>query len=195
MTGAEDVRNLVSRLRTGDATAADEVVRRFGGVVRSQVRVWLRMQDPRLRRLFDSLDVCQSAFGSFFAGVAAGRFDLSEPGQLAALLLQMARHKFYRQVRRHRAGRRDVRRLDPTAEVEGPVRNGSPSTVVAGQEMLAELRKRLTDEERRIADLRADGRAWSDVAAELGGSPQARRMQLARAVDRVAAELGLEDRA
>ena len=39
----------------------------------------------------------------------------------------------------------------------------------------------------------APDRSWPDIAAELGGTPDARRKQLARALDRVAAELGLED--
>ena len=47
--------------------------------------------------------------------------------------------------------------------------------------------------ERRVADLRGQGRDWAAVAAELGGTAEARRKQLARALDRVAAELGLDD--
>ncbi len=33
---------------------------------------------------------------------------------------------------------------------------------------------------------------WADIAAELGGTAQARRMQWTRAIERVARELGLE---
>ena len=55
------------------------------------------------------------------------------------------------------------------------------------------FREGLNEEERQIADLRSQGLDWAGVAAQLGGTPQARRMQLARAVDRVARELGLDD--
>jgi hypothetical protein len=51
----------------------------------------------------------------------------------------------------------------------------------------------MTEEERQLADLRADGRDWNQIAAQCGGSPEALRKQLARAIDRVSAELGLED--
>jgi hypothetical protein len=44
-----------------------------------------------------------------------------------------------------------------------------------------------------VADLRGQGCAWTDIAAQLGGTPEARRMQLTRAVERVAQELGLEE--
>ena len=64
---------------------------------------------------------------------------------------------------------------------------------MAGRELLEHFRQRLNDEERKIAELRADRRAWADVAAQLGGTPEARRMQLTRAVNRVAREMGLDE--
>ena len=54
------------------------------------------------------------------------------------------------------------------------------------------VRLRLGSEERQIADLRAEGWEWSEIAGRLGGSAQARRMQLARAVHRVAKSLKLD---
>ena len=58
--------------------------------------------------------------------------------------------------------------------------------------VLGEFRRRLTEEERRLADLRGEGYTWEEIAARVGGTPQARRKQLARAVDRVARELELD---
>ena len=69
----------------------------------------------------------------------------------------------------------------------------SPSRVVAGRELLRAFRERLLPEERRLAELRAQGVGWDEIAAEVGGTAQARRKQLARALDRVTAELGLEE--
>jgi hypothetical protein len=64
---------------------------------------------------------------------------------------------------------------------------------VAGQELLAEFRRRLSEEERQLAEARADGQDWKQIAADRGGSPEALRKQLARAIDRVSRELGLEE--
>ena len=50
---------------------------------------------------------------------------------------------------------------------------------------------RLDAEERQLADLRAQGVAWADIAAQLGGTPDGRRVQLNRAVARVSSALGL----
>lgn len=110
------------------------------------------------------------------------------------LLVAIARNKVARQARRQRAGNRDLRRdvaLDAGDwDVTGA--EASPSRVTSGRELLVEFRRRLSEEERRLADLRAEGRGWAEIATELGGTAQARRKQLARALDRVARELGLE---
>ena len=116
------------------------------------------------------------------------QYDLAEPGQLLKLLVVMTRHKLANQQRRHRAERRDIRRLEPLdpADLEGrPIRDPSPSRMVAGRELLEEFRRRLSDEERLLADLRADGCDWAEIAARLGGTAEACRKQLARAIDRV----------
>lgn len=65
--------------------------------------------------------------------------------------------------------------------------------MVAGKELLQEFRKRVSGEERQLAEMRALGREWTDIAAEMGGTPEGRRKQLARAIDRVAQQLGLEE--
>jgi RNA polymerase sigma-70 factor (ECF subfamily) len=184
---------LIRRVREGDAQAAAELVRRYEPAIRRVARV--RLTDPRLQRLFDSMDVCQSVFGSFFVRAALGEYELETPEQLLRLLAAMSRKKVVDQSRRARAARRDVRRNQSAAAHEhgwaapGP----SPSQEVAGQELLREFRRRLSEEERQLADARAEGRDWNQIAAERGGSPEALRKQLSRAVDRVSRELGLDE--
>ena len=69
----------------------------------------------------------------------------------------------------------------------------SPSQIVAGRELLKAFHDQLSDEERFLADQRAAGRQWSDIATELSGSPEALRKKLTRALDRVARTLGLNE--
>jgi RNA polymerase sigma factor (sigma-70 family) len=182
--------DFIRQIRAGDDQAARELVDRYEPVVRREVR--LHLQDERLASRFDWADVCQSVMASFFVRAAAGQYDLAQPDQLLRLLVVMTRNKVSQQVRRNQADRRDYRRLeahDP-AYLEGRrAASPSPSRVVAGRELLDEFRRRLSAEERRLADLRAQGCEWTEIAAELGGSPQARRKQLARAIDRVEQQL------
>jgi RNA polymerase sigma-70 factor (ECF subfamily) len=154
----------------------------------------VRLLDERLRRACDSVDVCQSVLGSFFVRVTVGEYDLQSPEELLRLLLTMARNKVADQSRKARAARRDVRRIEPGAVdwEEVPGATATPSAEVAYAELLREFGRRLTDEERDLAEQRRRGRAWADLAAERGSTPDALRKQLSRAADRVARELGLD---
>jgi RNA polymerase sigma-70 factor (ECF subfamily) len=183
---------LIRRVRAGDARAAAELVHQYEPVVRLEVRC--RLRDPRLRQVVDSMDICQSVLASFFVRAAAGQYDLDRPENLVRLLVVMARRKVAFHARKQRAQRRDNRRAEPLHEeaLSTAAPEPSPSERVGGQELLEEFRRRLTEDERRLAELRAQGREWAEIAAEVGGTPQARRKQLERAVERVAQELGLD---
>src|SRR4051794_18573344 len=184
-------RELILRVRARDERAAQELVRRYEGAIRVAVRV--RLTDPRLRRLLDSMDVCQSVLGNFFVRAAAGQFELDTPEQLLGLLTTMARNKLTNQALKEHTARRGQGRVQhglPPDQFEAG--DPGPAEVVAGQELLEAFRDRLSAEERHLADGRAAGRAWADLAAELGQSPDALRVRLNRAIDRVSHELGLE---
>ena len=185
MAESSEFTEFIRRIRAGDDQAAWELVERYEPVIRRAVRV--RLRDPRLTRRFDYHDVCQSVMASFFVRAAAGQFDLEHPEQLRRLLVVMAQRKVAQQVRRHRAERRDYRRSEGR-EPEYLERHSaapSPSKLVAGRELLEQFRRRLTVEERQLADLRAQGYEWAEIAGRLGGTPGARSKQLARALDRV----------
>ncbi|HZY84699.1 MAG TPA: sigma-70 family RNA polymerase sigma factor [Gemmataceae bacterium] len=184
--------DFMRRVRAGDEQAAAELVRRYEPLIRREVR--LHLEDRRLVRLFDSLDVCQSVLGSFFLRAAAGQYELDRPDQLVKLLVTMARNKLASAARGQHRQRRDQRRMtadgqDELDRMADP--HPAPDEAVAGQELLRRFRDSLSGEERQLVDLRGEGLGWADVAARLGGTAQARRMQLARAVDRIARELGL----
>jgi RNA polymerase sigma-70 factor (ECF subfamily) len=186
--------DLLRRIRAGDEEAAAELVRHYESAVRIEVR--MRLADSRLRRVLDSMDLCQSVLASFFIRAAAGQFDLERPEQLVRLLVTIARNKVAYQARRQQAQRRDQRR-NVVVDAQGWELAGaepSPSRIVSGRELLTELRQRMTPEELRVADLRAEGLPWAEIASALGGTAQARRRQLTRALHRVAAQIGLEGR-
>ena len=193
MSEATAFTDFVRRIRAGDQQAAADLVRQYEPFIRREVR--LRLEDQRLCRIFDSMDVCQSVLASFFVRTAAGQYDLERPEQLVKLLVRMARNKAVSAARQQYRQRRDTRRATLAAAdlLAATDASPGPSTVIADRELLTRFRERLSPEEREIADLRGEGLAWADIAARLGGNPQARRVQLCRAIDRVAAELGLDE--
>jgi RNA polymerase sigma-70 factor (ECF subfamily) len=193
MAENESFEELIGRVRRGDEAAAYELVRRYEPMVRRAARV--RLADPRLRRVLDSMDICQSVMASFFVRASLGQYELNTPDQLLRLLATMARNKLANQAEGQRAARRDVRRVvyGPAEADEVADRGGTPSRNLAARELLEAARARLSEEERRLLDRRLDGAEWADVAAREGASPEALRKKLARAVDRVAREIGLDD--
>src|SRR5439155_1221107 len=104
----------IRRIGTGDAQAAEQLIKEYESGIRLEVK--LRLRDSRLRRLFDSMDICQSVLGSFFVRAAAEQYDLEQPEQLLKLLVAMVRNKVAYHARRHQAQSRDHRRnqaIDP----------------------------------------------------------------------------------
>lgn len=194
MADASSFTAFVHRIRAGDESAAVELVRQYEPLIRREVR--LHLEDQRLCRLFDSMDVCQSVLASFFVRAAVGQYDLEEPENLLKLLVRMTRNKLASAARRQRRQRRDQRRqaadglrVIASLAAEEP----SPSRQIAGQELLERFLQELDAEERQLVELRGQGLTWADVAQRLGGTAQARRMQLSRAADRVAQRLGLDE--
>lgn len=184
--------DFLERVRQGDEAAAAELVRRYEAAVRLEVRMNLR--DRRLGRVLDSMDVCQSVLASFFIRAALGQYDLERPTDLIRLLVTMARNKLAAHARKQGAKKRDLRRtVEANDDVVVADPTPSPSAVVAGRDLLNRFRESLTDDERQLADRRAEGRTWDEIAAELGGNPKTLCKQLARAADRVARHLGLDE--
>jgi RNA polymerase sigma factor (sigma-70 family) len=184
---------LVVRLRAGDADAAAQLVRQYEPEVRRVIR--FRLQSPQLRRTLDSLDVVQSVLGNFFVRAAAGEFELQRPEQLLAVLLTMARNRVIDKVRHEQAACRDQRRRQGEGgsalrQVAAP--GETPSQLVASRELLQRAYELLTDEERCLAELRRQGRDWAQIATQVGGTADAVRKKLSRAMDRVAIRLGLD---
>ncbi len=127
---------LMAGVRRGDARAAEELLRQFEAQVRLEVQ--LRLRDPRLRRLVDDADICQSAWLSFFVRARLGEYDVANPNELMRLLAGIARNKVARQARKHSADRRDFRRSEGLGAVEKTAaRDASASSVVAGEELCA----------------------------------------------------------
>jgi RNA polymerase sigma factor (sigma-70 family) len=184
---------LLARLRRGDQQAATELVQAYEPHVRRLIRI--RLTDPGLKRQMDSVDICQSVMASFFVRTALGQYDLQSPEQLIKLLATMARNKLVHQADKQHAARRDIRRVGQASADEMPHLAGgvTPSRIVAGRELLAEVRSRLSPKDRYLVEQRAVDRSWDDLAQELGQSADALRMRLKRTLDVLAKELGLDE--
>jgi hypothetical protein len=69
----------------------------------------------------------------------------------------------------------------------------SPSMEVAARDLLQEVHRRLSPDERRLLEMRNQGSDWSAIASEIGGGAQALRRRLSRGLDRIARQPGLDE--
>lgn len=184
--------DLVRRACARDDAAAAELVRRFEPELRRVVR--FQLTDPGLRRFIDSLDVCQSVLAAFFAQLHAGDLRFTQPQQLLGLLGVMARHKVVDQGRRHRTARRGGGAVRDVADGLGDLAVDpapEPGDALADRDLVAAVRGGLTAADQDVLDRWLAGDEWPDIAREVGGSPEALRKRLSRAIDAVAGRLGL----
>ena len=193
MPEAPTFEELIRRVRAWDQEAAAELVRRYEPAIRRAVRV--RLANARLGNLFDSMDICQSVLRSFFVRAASSQYDLETPEQVLRLLTAMARNKLASQARKQHSLRRDNRRASSIGDaVSRLVASGeSPSAAIVVHDLQQETRRRLAPDEWQLLELRNQGHDWAEIAAQVGGLPETLRKKLARAIERVVDELGLDD--
>jgi RNA polymerase sigma-70 factor (ECF subfamily) len=189
----ETFAELIQRVRAGDQNAATELVRGCEPHIHRAVRQPLRYFG--LNRVLESSDISQAVLATFFQRRLVFRVPLKHPEQLLRLLVRMARHKLMDEVRKNQATCRDRRRLEPPrgAPLEEAVaqQDASPSKIAAGNELIQELYRRLPADARVLAELRTGGMDWATIANLRGGTPESQRKRLARAIERVAHQMGL----
>jgi RNA polymerase sigma factor (sigma-70 family) len=184
---------LLESVRSGDETATAELFHRYEPVLRRIIQV--RLLRTSLRGRVDASDICQSVLASFFVRASLGQYELHSSEDLLKLLATMARNKVIDKARRRTLEGDQDRRIPVTELPASAVSSAdaTPSQQVALKELVGEARRRLSPQERRLLELRQQGLEWSAIAAQVGGTPQALRKQLSRAVDMVAQELGLDE--
>ena len=155
-------KELLLRCRGGDEDASREIFGRY--LVRLTALARSRLA-PRLARRTDPEDVVLSAYRSFFVGARDGRFVLQRSGDLWRLLATITLRKLHRQVKRHSADSRDVRReLPAAAEFDFSQEPTDEKAVLLADELEAIL-KPLDPFLRRVLELRLQGQSLEEIAA------------------------------
>ena len=188
MLNDNEFSDLMRKIRAGDQDAARQLVESYEPEIRRAAR--LRMTDPQLRRLVDSIDICQSVFGRFFKSASDGALEMQKPEQLLALLTTMTRNRVIDEHRRNTSQKRfadpSTIQLDTNELLDE--RKG-PRTATVEKELLSEVRSRLRPDELVVADLRNAGHSWEEISAELKESAEGLRKRLDRAIIRVRNEM------
>jgi RNA polymerase sigma-70 factor (ECF subfamily) len=186
----DDFAALIARASAGDAAAQSELVRRYESRVRLVARVLL---GKALQPYLDSMDLVQSVHRSLLIGLRGGKFVINTPEELMALARLMVRRKAARQWRHMRR----QQRLESGSSTGGNLpelllslhsTEADPARAAQLGDAVRRLCDRLSDTERRHMEMRMDGHTNPEIAAELGLSDVALRVQLTRLRKRLRAE-------
>ena len=153
---------MLLRCRQGDEDASREIFERYLARLTALARSRLA---ARLQRRTDPEDIVLSAYRSFFVGARDGRFVLQRSGDLWRLLATITLHKLHRQVKRHSAESRDVRREIAVADDADFARDPTAEEAVALADELESILRPLDPLLRRILELRLQGQSLEEIAA------------------------------
>jgi eukaryotic-like serine/threonine-protein kinase len=153
---------LLRRYRVGGESAAAEIFDRY--VARLTRLAGSRMA-AKLARRIDPEDVVLSACRSFFVAARQDRFALQRSGDLWRLLVRMTLRKLYRSAAHHGAEMRDVNR-ESGGIGDLPNREPTPDEAVALADELDAVMRQLNERERRLLEMRLQGFALREIAAE-----------------------------
>ena len=176
---------MLSRLKSGDESAASEILQRY----ESQVRLVVRRFLPRvLRSRFDSQDIMQSVWRSFFqkvreeqstnpdtntAAVEKPVQEFQDSAQLFAFLSRMARNKVIDQYRRETSQKSDVHRQrtmygESGEDLDPPAPDESPAEAAEAADEYSHWRSLVPEDRQELIDMKADGLSTREIGVKLG---------------------------
>jgi DNA-directed RNA polymerase specialized sigma24 family protein len=183
---------LDSLLRHAASLEGTERERAFDELVHLLIILVRARMSPKLRASRESVDVCQSVAKSFVEDWQAGRLAFDNEAALAGYLQTVVRNKLADLARRDTAARRgggvSPLAIDEAHGVsEGAIVHGGAgaSTIAEARELGDRLDAALTDEDRRLIDLRRRGLEWETIASMTGESAAALRKRWSRMQERV----------
>lgn len=157
--------DLVARWCNGDQQAAAKLFHRYADRLIALARGRL---SGRLAQRIDPEDVVQSVYRCFFSEARAGRYEFEHGGDLWNLLVAMTLNKLRNQAKHHSCEKRDIDREQPLSGAQGLwlEREPSPIEAVALTEQLEQIMRSLRPLQRRIFELRLQGRRFAQIADE-----------------------------
>jgi DNA-directed RNA polymerase specialized sigma24 family protein len=192
MLSEGSVTRWLGELKAGDPAAAQRLWERYFTALVRLARVRLRMA-PRAAE--DEEDVALSAFDSFYAAAAQGRFPrLDDRDDLWRVLVTVTERKASDLLRRQRRLKRGGGRVAPEADMAGPERDlldhiaGTAPTPAFAAQVADEYQRLLAcldnDTLRSVALWKMEGNTNNEIAAKLGCIPQTVERKL-RAIRRI----------
>jgi RNA polymerase sigma-70 factor (ECF subfamily) len=179
---------LMQRARAGDPRAAQEVFDRYSEPIRRVVRRYLHQ---RLRTQYDSIDILQTVWASFFQ-VPPEQYTFATPEDLIGFLSQMAHNKavdvFRRRLQTDKNNlNRQVSFDEPAADLDRtlPVRQPTPSQLAIAEEHWERIIKGQPPRVRQVLEMLRMGHTQREAADRFGLHPKTIKRLLEKLLPRV----------
>jgi RNA polymerase sigma factor (sigma-70 family) len=193
-------KELIDRWKQGDEDAATAIWDRY---MERLLKMVNRRLASRYRARFDASDVCQSAMKSMLRRARGDECYFEQDGGVWSLLAQIALNKLHSRIRYEQRDRRDLSREKPlTSEgseapselVHAISREPGGEEVAAFRDLLSQVLKRLSPEQRRylVLQLRG-GYSQKEIAKKLNVCERTIRRMPDRIHEKVADLLAPED--
>lgn len=163
-------RSLLRRVRIGSQDAATQLYLRYAKRLHALSR---SKCSPDLAVRFDSEDIVQSVFRTFFRRVQKGEYDVPDGEELWKLFLVIGLNKIQTAGTFHRAAKRDVRasvRGELLDQVMAEVEESDETSMTILQMSIEEVLGGLSPSHRDIVQLRIEGHEVAAIAERLGRS-------------------------
>ncbi|REJ86368.1 MAG: RNA polymerase sigma factor [Planctomycetota bacterium] len=188
LTATEDWDRLIAGLQQGDALVLRDFYANYGPHLQ---RIADGRVSPVMKRRFDSEDVIQSTFRTFFRRAQGGYFQFEDNQRLWNLLCAITLTKVREKVRFHR---RKSRGVDREVSQDGDSDSGeraafdggsaeqapNPADAVEFADTFENLIAGLDADQRRLVDLKLQDVTNDEAAEELGVSERTVRRMLSR---------------
>jgi RNA polymerase sigma-70 factor (ECF subfamily) len=153
---------LLSRLRSGDKEAADEIFNRFAHSLIALARQRLGSIPPSK---VEPEDIIQSVFNSFFQRHASEAFDLGGWDSLWGLLTIITLRKCGRYLRYYHRSRRNIaREVDGETGCEAITREPTPEEAATLNDLVGNLMHSLDDRDQEIIGLSLQGYSVTEIS-------------------------------
>lgn len=177
MNESEFSTHTFDQLNAGDETSFEKVVGRYREKLCALVS---REMGCRFRGRVDPEEPVQSALRSFFRGIEAGDWIISENGKLWSLLATITRHKMLKRIEHEGCGKRNPDRevsREPDLLVS---REPTPDDAAIAVDLIERALEGLVSPDPEILRLQLEGRTRKETAALLGLTEAAVRIKLGR---------------
>ncbi len=170
----------------------EEVWHRYGDQLRRRARTRLRQYG--LSGQAESMDICNDVM----ADLVRRSSRTTEPAgieDMMGYILRAIDNQVLDTFRTLARQCRDFRRVDGTSIEEMPLGTTTltPSQIAIRQEVLDRVRRLLGPDDALAVDMMLENRDWKEIGSLLGIEPDAARMRVRRAIDRVRKKVGLSD--